>query len=98
MPALSDGPLMGAFHGPIQTAYGVVGKSPQVVIEGLATFFQQYSPYFPEDPDNPKKTDLTKFGHGKTDLMSTLEILRNTEGQLSGCQLKSLIQDTKQAD
>ena len=64
----------------IQTGYGVAGKSPQVVLEGLANYYHQYSPSFPDDPNNPKRNDLTKFGHGKAELLDILEKLRNTKG------------------
>ena len=66
----------------IQTGYGLAGKSPQVVLEGLANYYHQYSPSFPDDPNNPKRNDLSKFGHGKTELLDILEKLRDTKGML----------------
>ena len=82
LPAISDGQIIGAFHGVIQTGYGLAGKSPQVILEGLANYYHQYSPSFPDDPNNPRRNDLSKFGHGKTELLDILEKLRNTSGML----------------
>ena len=60
----------------------MAGKSPQVILEGLANYYHQYSPSFPDDANNPKRNDLSKFGHGKTELLDILEKLRNTSGML----------------
>ncbi len=82
LPRVVDGPLYAAFHGIIQLGYGYPYRSAQVCIEGLAMSAHQYTALFPDNPSNPKRTDISRFGRGKTDILDVCKRLRDDKARL----------------
>lgn len=79
-PAMGDGPLVAAFHGIIQLAYGFVANSDVVTLEGFAFAFAQYSPFLPKDP--AKLSNMSNFGKGSKDMLDVLGSIRDDKAML----------------
>jgi len=70
-----DGPLYSAFHGIIHLGYGYIARSPQVMLEGVVTLYQRYSPLL-VDQTQPKY-DISRFGNGTTSFIKILNIIHD---------------------
>ncbi len=98
LPRVVDGPLHAAWHGIITIGYGYPYRSAQTCIDGMAMAAHQYSALFPDNPSNPKRTDISKFGRGKTDIFEVCKILRDDKSRLKEAMRRPITLKLQRAD